>query len=388
MVRLTWPRVLGMVIAGLLLAYAFTLAPVTTSGSGSRTGAASAPPARAGSGLVVPAGVDGPPLQLAADLFPPAGKAFIGVMTEKGPYDFAAVDRFAAAARRQPQVMLFGVSWQSGTFDRALFDRIKDRGMLPMVAWEPWDHRVDQAARKKKLTVREIDRLRSSQPGYRLSRIADGEFDDYLRSWAEGVKSLGYPVAIRFAHEMNGDWYPWCEKANGNRPGEYVEAWRHVHDLFERAGATNVSWVWSPNARWSKTTGNLAEFYPGDDYVDWVGATGYYGTGAWSEYWSFDAIFGPTLAEIRTFSRRPLVVTETGASDAGGRKAEWIRETFRTLPKHRDIIGLIWFEVDKELDWRIVSSPAASTAFARSVAAPRYDVRWSPDLLPRTDLDE
>ncbi|GAB3344302.1 glycosyl hydrolase [Micromonospora halotolerans] len=387
MARLTRPRVLVLAIAALLLAYALALAPVTTSGGGED--AAPRPPTTAESGAVVPAGAASPPLQLVPELFPPAGKAFVGVMTDKGPYDFAAVDRFAAAARREPQVMLFGVGWESGTFDRVLFDRIKDRGMLPMLGWEPWDYQADQAARKqKKLTARQIDRLRSTQPRYRLSRIAGGEFDGYLRSWAEGVKSLGYPVAIRFAHEMNGDWYPWCEKANGNRPGEYVEAWRHVHDLFERAGATNVTWVWSPNARWSKTAANLAQFYPGDDYVDWVGTTGYYGTGAWSRYSSFDAIFGPTIAEIRTFSRRPLVVTETGASDAGGHKAQWIRETFRTLPKHRDVIGLIWFEVDKEKDWRIVSSRAASTAFAQSVAAPHYDVRWSPELIPRTDLDE
>ncbi|MEU9739065.1 glycosyl hydrolase [Micromonospora chersina] len=386
MVRLTRPRVLVVAVAALLLAYAFALAPVTTIGDGK--GAAPRPPTTAESGAVVPAGADGPPLQPAAELFPPAGKAFFGVMTDKGPYDFTAVDRFVAAARREPQVMLFGVGWESGTFDRVLFDRIKDRGMLPMLGWEPWDYRVDQAARKqKKLTDRQIDRLRSTQPRYRLSRIVDGHFDSYLRSWAEGVKSLGYPVAIRFAHEMNGDWYPWCEKANGNRPGEYVEAWRHVHDVFEEAGATNVIWVWSPNARWNKTTAHLSGFYPGDDYVDWVGTTGYYGTGTWSTYSSFDAIFGPTIAEIRTFSRRPLVVTETGATDAGGRKAQWIRETFGALPKHRDVIGLIWFEVDKELDWRIAGSPAASAAFAQSVAAPRYDLRWSPDLLPRTELE-
>ena len=386
MVRLTRPRVLVVAIAALLLAYGFALAPVTTNGGG--TGAAPRPPTTAESGAVVPAGADGPPLQPAAELFPPAGKAFFGVMTDKGPYDFTAVDRFAAAARREPQVMLFGVGWESGTFDRVLFDRIKDRGMLPMLGWEPWDYRLDQAARKqKKVAARQIDRLRSIQPRYRLSRIVDGDFDGYLRSWAEGVKSLGYPVAIRFAHEMNGSWYPWCERANGNRPGEYVEAWRHVHDLFEEAGATNVIWVWSPNARWSKTAAHLSGFYPGDDYVDWVGATGYYGTGAWSKYSTFDTIFGLTIAEIRTFSRRPLVVTETGATDAGGRKAQWIRETFRALPKHPDVIGLIWFEVDKELDWRIAGSPAASTAFAQSVADPRYDVRWSPDLVPRTELE-
>ncbi|WP_446219536.1 hypothetical protein [Micromonospora sp. IBHARD004] len=35
--------------------------------------------------------------------------------------------------------------------DRTLFDRISDRGMLPMLGWEPWDYKVDQAACKEKL---------------------------------------------------------------------------------------------------------------------------------------------------------------------------------------------------------------------------------------------
>ena len=305
-------------------------------------------------------------------------------MTDKGPYDFAPVDSFAEAAGRSPQVMLFGADSASAAFDRSLFDRIAARGMMPMLGWEPWDHTVDKAARRTNLTDRQIDRLRATQPDYRLARIARGDFDTYLRSWAQGVRSLGYPVAIRFAHEMNGDWYPWCERANGNRPGDYVRAWRHVHDVFAEAGATNVTWVWSPNARWDKTTAGLTGLYPGDDYVDWVGVTGYYGTGAFTKtYWSFDQIFGPTIAEIRKVTRRPLVVTETGAADTAGRKARWIRETFGSLPRYPDLIGLIWFEVDKEQDWRIAWSPAAATAFAEAVGGARYDVTWSATSRPR-----
>ena len=298
------------------------------------------------------------------------------------------MDEFARAANHQPQVMLFGADWATGRFDRTLFDRIADRGMLPMLAWEPWDYRVDEAAREQGLGLRQIDRIRSNQPDYRLSRIIRGDLDGYLLSWAEGIKSLGYPVAIRFAHEMNGDWYPWSEAVNGNRPGEYVKAWRHLHDLFRTAGATNVTWVWSPNVQWDDSNPPLKELYPGDDYVDWLGLSGYYGTGYFSDYRSFDEIFDETIEEMRGFSERPLVITETGAADDNGRKVEWIEETFQLLPRHKDIIGLIWFEVDKELDWRITSSQASAEAFAQAVAAPRYDFRWSPDMVPRNDLDD
>ncbi|MFE9202408.1 glycoside hydrolase family 26 protein [Micromonospora sp. NPDC007230] len=390
MLRLSVPRVLVVLIGALLLTYAFAIAPITMSGGrevgpSGRVARAEPGAVRTGEALATAAPAESP--RPAAELFPPAGKAFIGLMTEKGPHDFTATNMFAAAAKHEPQVMLFSSGWAADRFDRTLFDRIKDRGMLPMLGWEPWDYLVDQAAREKNLPAREIDKLRSNQPAYQLSRITGGDFDPYLRSWADGIRSLGYPVAIRFAHEMNGDWYPWSEATNGNRPGEYAKAWRHVHDLFRAAGATNVIWVWSPNARWDKSTGNMSEFYPGDDYVDWVGATGYYGTGVFTDYRSFEAIFGPTITEIRTFSRKPMVITETGASDATGRKAEWIKDAFQVLPRYQDIIGLIWFEVNKELDWRVASSPAVAKAFAEGVADPRYQFTWSPGSLPRTAPD-
>ncbi|MFE9692479.1 glycoside hydrolase family 26 protein [Micromonospora sp. NPDC005806] len=391
MVRPTVPRVMVMLTGALLLMCGSAAAPATTPNGGG--GVPSDRLVTAEPSTVVTAGArtmataaPATPPPTAPELFPPAGKTFIGVMTDKGPYDFTAVDKFTTAAKRQPQVMLFGSGWATGKFDRAIFDRISERGMLPMLGWEPWDYRLDEAARKKRIAARKIDRIRSNQPAYRLAHITRGDFDSYLRSWAVGIRSLGYPVAIRFAHEMNGDWYPWCELVNGNRPGDYVRAWRHVHDVFRKAGATNVIWVWSANVRWSHSTPKLSTYYPGDAYVDWLGVSGYYGTGVYTSYRSFDAIFKKTITEIRTFSRKPMVITETGASDATRRKAEWVRETFRILPGYKDIIGLIWFEVNKELDWRIVSSAATSKAFAQAVAAPRYDFRWSPDMVPRTEV--
>ncbi|WP_433281273.1 glycoside hydrolase family 26 protein [Micromonospora sp. CA-244673] len=383
---LTAGRIVLVLTGALLLTYAAAVAP--TAMFGDREDGRSDRPVTAEPGSPPrPAKAEpGDSPRPAAAPFPPDGKAFIGVMTDKGPHDFAAVDSFTAAAKHQPQVMLFSASWNLDTFDRTLFDRIKDRGMLPMLGWEPWDHRVDRAARERNLPTREIDELRSHQPAYRLSRITAGDFDPYLRSWADGIRSLGYPVAIRLAHEMNGDWYPWSEATNDNRPGEYVQAWRHVHDLFRAAGVTNVTWVWSPNASWDASLPKLSGLYPGDDYVDWAGVTGYYGIGAYTDYRPFDSIFGPTITEIRAFSRKPLVITETGASDATGRKAEWIAEAFRALPRHEDILGLIWFEVDKELDWRIVSSPAVAQAFATAVADPRYRFSWSPGMVPRAKL--
>jgi beta-mannanase len=182
---------------------------------------------------------------------------------------------------------------------------------------------------------------------------------------------------------MNGFWYPWCEQSNGNQPGDYVKAWRHVHDIFTQAGVHNVIWVWSPNVSYAGSA-PLQELYPGDQYVDWVGLSGYYGTGGVKDYVSFDQIFDSTLTQLHQFTGKPIVVTETGATDAIGRKADWVKQAFQQLPSHPDIIGVIWFEAVKELDWRIAASPAAAAAFREGASDPRYRVAWTPNSVART----
>ncbi len=363
---ITLPRIM---LAALLLVggYTFVVAP--------RVAAETGPAARWETKRVEPRPTFTPgPTPQRPTSFPQTGKAFFGVFTSRGPADLTEYDGFVAAAGKRPQVMMFAQGWAvAKTFDRQPFDRIMNRGMLPMLAWEPWNFRSESKQ----------DKERGNQPEYRLSKISGGDYDPYLKAWAEGVKSLGYPVAIRFAHEMNGYWYPWCESANGNRDGDYVAAWRHVHDLFRDAGADNVIWVWSPNVAYDGST-PLQQLYPGDNYVDWVGLSGYYGTGGLEQYQTFEQIYRKTLNEVRSLSKRPIVVTEVAATDAAGRKAEWITDLLKTLPKHPEIIGFLWYESVKETDWRIAATPAASQAFATGIAQPHFATTYSPDMVPRT----
>ena len=62
----------------------------------------------------------------------------------------------------------------------------------------------------------------TSAPGYSLRRIAAGAHDaSCARSPAPWRRTTG-PVLLRFAHEMNADWYPWGVVTNGNTPAHYV----------------------------------------------------------------------------------------------------------------------------------------------------------------------
>ncbi|MFE2411034.1 glycoside hydrolase family 26 protein [Kitasatospora sp. NPDC059408] len=387
MLRITVPRIAALVALALMVGYTFVLAPRLSRGhdqdpygfAGAAptamptwlTSALAAPPTATPATASPGASAVPAPTPAPAPQFPPAGEAFTGIMTKTGPYDLSPLDEFTSAVKHQPNVLEFSVGWWDRKFDRRVFDTVAQRGIMPMVAWEPWDYRKEAKE----------DKLRGEQPEYALSNIIDGRFDDYIKTWAEGVKGLGYPVALRFAHEMNGYWYPWAEQSNGNKKGQYVEAWKHVHDIFKQVGATKVTWVWSPNVDYENAT-SLNTLYPGDDYVDWIGLSGYYGTTGVEKYKSFDQIFQPTIKELRGFTQKPVVITETGATDTSGLKAQWIGEMFAQLPQHPDIIGVIWYEARKEVDWRVAASDAAAQAYAAGVSAPRYNTPWTVHSVP------
>jgi mannan endo-1,4-beta-mannosidase len=307
--------------------------------------------------------------------FPPTGQDFIGVTTAAGPDNFTEVDKFTKAAGRQPTVMMFTEGWAvNKTFDRSGFDKIAERGMMPILSWEPWDYHNDTPDHAG---------VYPTQPKYKLSNITAGNFDAYIRSFAEGIKGLGYTVGLRFAHEMNGFWYPWGSGVNGNQPGDYVKAWQHVHNIFTEVGATNVIWIWSPNVDYTNAA-KLRPLYPGDAYVNWIGLSGYYGTTGLQHYETFNQIFDKTLADLATFTKKPIIISETAATNESGLRTQWIQTLFKELPTHPNIIGFIWYEAVKELDWRILTPASAGTAFANGAASPFFATQWKPGMIART----
>src|SRR6185503_12337426 len=132
-----------------------------------------------------------------------------------------------------------------------------------------------------------------NQPDFRLARIIDGTYDAYITTWAKDARVWGKSFFLRFDNEMNGDWqFPWGEQVNENQPGEFVRAWRHVHDIFTQQGANNATWVWCPNCA-DNTTTPFGELYPGDSYVDWTCLDGYnWGTYSSKTNWqTFGQVF-------------------------------------------------------------------------------------------------
>jgi len=281
------------------------------------------------------------------DFVAPIGQHF-GVSFPSAPFgksEFAAISRNAAV---QPTMIEYFIKWNED-FRPIAATACYDQGALPMVAWEPWAG----------------SEIGTDQPKYALRKIINGAHDPYITRFAQGVKAYKWPIVLRFAHEMNGAWFPWSERNSGNKPGEYVRAWQHVHKVFEQVGATNVIWVWSPNIIRPVPSVQLAPLYPGDDYVDWVGMVGY----AVREK-SAGAVFDPTINRIRKFTKKPMLITETGAKP-GELQAGWTADLFRWLARHEDVVGFIWFEYDKAewtYDWRFSRDRQTMTAFRAGLA--------------------
>jgi hypothetical protein len=291
------------------------------------------------------------PIPTKQQLLHRAGKHF-GLSTRQAPWSQKELDRVARLAGTRPTILEYFVKWTEEFRPEAVV-LCYGQDALPVLSWEPW------AGPKRGL----------DQTQYALARITAGKFDPYITRTAKAIRRQRWPVVLRFAHEMNGHWYPWSERRSGNRPGDYVRAWRHVHKVFQRAGATNVIWLWSPNILRPVPGVSLKALYPGDRYVDWIGMVGY----AVGER-TASQVFDPTLVALRRFTRRPALITETGAYP-GPNKAVWTTDFFRWLGRHRDVIGFIWFDRDKAsgagADWKFSSDPQTLRAFRHGIATTR-----------------
>ena len=241
--------------------------------------------------------------------------------------------------------------------------------------------------------------------GRPLQALLDGVYDDYLRSWAEGVRDFGKPIFIRWGHEMNGDWYLWSGINNGggaldgfgdptrpDGPERFVAAYRYIHDFFKNSGATNVLWVWCPNAPFESMQASYgdgkwnaaANYYPGDEYVDWLCFDGYnwgassFGQQFNSVWTSFDGIFAESYRQLQAINpNKPIIIGEFASTEDGGDKAAWITDTFSGIQnKYPQIRAIIWFHISKETDWRINSSPEALAAFSQAVSSDYWLDTW------------
>ena len=268
--------------------------------------------------------------------------AYLGVFEPGVPPGYAPVTKFAQVAGRQPNLVGYYSGWPE-PFNASWADVLREHRATPFVQIDPTDASV--------------------------AALANGTYDIYLRSYADSVRAYGHAVVLGFGHEMNAPWYSWGYRHVA--PTTFVAAWRHLVTLFREQGADNVTWLWTLQADEPGITGPVASWWPGDNYVTWVGIDGYYYTSSDA----FSNVFGTTIDQVRTFTGKPVLLSEAAVGPAAGQFVK-IQDLFSGMTSYKTL-GLVWFDEDQHgpsndgpsrQDWRLENSSTAEASFRLSVA--------------------
>ncbi|MGQ4873654.1 MAG: glycoside hydrolase family 26 protein [Promethearchaeia archaeon] len=224
------------------------------------------------------------------------------------------ITNFEALSGKSVAFVPFSIFWGENYSDSKNLDIITNYDAIPMLRLMPWGEPYWDPY--------------GFQPDYSLQRIIDGYFDDFLKDWAEVLKDFSKPVMVTFGVEMNGDWFPWSGYFQGNSttdkygdptkpdgPERYVDAFRHVYEVINNSGATNVTWYFHvnyesiPEEWWN----NITLYYPGNKYVDWIATSLYGPLSEKDEYHDFHEIMDPIYNELtNSFPNKPIMLAEWG----------------------------------------------------------------------------
>jgi len=255
-----------------------------------------------------------------------------------GPEDQVSTEKiqdFEKLAQHKITWATFSNNWYNGLkYPKAEIHEIYQNGTIPFV----------------RLMPRSNDTQYQEEEHFSLENIIRGEFDEELIQWALEAKEDNIPLLIDFAVEPNGDWFPWSGVLNGgsqtdkygfpdapNGPERYKHAYRHIIDVFKQVGTSNITWFFHPDIyslpdeEWNAPK----NYYPGDDYIDWIGISLYGPQNTGEDYWdSFSQILNERASTILEISdTKPFALLEFGVTDHHplGSKSEWLEDAFQTI---------------------------------------------------------
>jgi mannan endo-1,4-beta-mannosidase len=253
--------------------------------------------------------------------------------------ELAQLPSFKRAISAAPAIVSVYTPWQAPAPISTL-QGIVDQGAIPLVAWGCAS----------------------------TASISAGQYDRQISSYAQSLKAFARPVFLRWFWEMNLGTAKDVNCRGSAGPAGFVTAWRHIWDIFQQAGATNVAFVWCPGI-----TGGLAKmaaYFPGVGYVNWIGVDGYdrRQTGAAA----FTSLFGAWYATYSA-DEKPLMIAETGAEPID--QAAYLQGIESSLPtQFPEIKALVYFDAPGPAgSWALVGS--GLDAFHRLATDPYFSAR-------------
>ncbi|MGO4910709.1 glycoside hydrolase family 26 protein [Pseudorhodobacter sp. W20_MBD10_FR17] len=206
----------------------------------------------------------------------------------------------------------------------------KSRGRSILVTIEPWTWSRDERNSPKTL-----------QKG-----IADGTYDNTMRTVCAALATVDVPMTIRWAQEMDdaSGQFIWA----GWTPQTYIDAYRQMINIC-RIAAPKAKFMWSPLG-----TETMAAYYPGDDYVDVIGLS-VFSLQPWEEatlggVQSFDDIFGPRYQRALQFGK-PIIIAELGYIGDIAHVTEWDDSVRTSAAKYPELEAVVYFNQQEVYPW-------------------------------------
>jgi beta-mannanase len=327
----------------------------------------------------------------------PAHGAYTGAFIDFGETEedvtLETIEDFEAMVGKHQAIIASSSYWGEQDFPTRSLNLIWRHKSLPLVFWSPWDRPYEQD---------------KGPDRFSLKAILAGQWDTYIDQWGDAARRFGKPLIVSFGNEMNGDWFPWSgtyygaddwneQRQNWQGPETFKDAYRHVVDRVRARGATNIKWMFhTNNFAYPMDTWNFAPaYYPGSDYVDWLGMSVYGQQFKDEPNPDIPPLVDWPYQELCSLDpNKPIMVAEWGTGDfpypfedqAGIKKPEWIRhalELFRTrYPRLK--AAIYWHERWQNADGsysnlRVNSSVESLNAYRQGIASPD----WLGDLILR-----
>lgn len=189
-------------------------------------------------------------------------------------------------------------------------------------------------------------RSERNTPAILRGNLLAGNYDQYMRGICAVLGTMESPITVRWAQEMDDytSQFIWA----GWEPEDYIAGYRRMVDIC-RAEAPNVNFMWSPLGY-----DNLAEFYPGDDYVDLVGLS-VFGLQEWEreilgEELGFVDILTPRY-ELAVQFEKPIVVAELGYVGDSAYVEKWESTIRLNYPQFPNLVGVVYFNQHEVYPW-------------------------------------
>ncbi len=254
-------------------------------------------------------------------LIPVEGKKYFGSFTFNGTEDTVTKEQiidYEELIGKKIAWAYFSNNWlDSLIFPEKNVNEILEAGSIPYI----------------RLMPRSIFEEGMPEPKWNLLDIINGKYDTMLKAWAEEAKHANSNLLVEFGTEVNGSWFSWNGIYYGggttdgygdpnypDGPEIFRDAYRHIIEICDSAGADNITWFFhfDVNPDIEEDWNSLQYYYPGDEYIDWIGVSVYgpFGPGDKYSWYRPDELIEKAHQMCSDISKdKPYAILEFGVTE-------------------------------------------------------------------------